>query len=569
MQKKIGLLLGFMLIAVAIWGLWTGDSALADAQDIAFATHDNSTWQDTLNGTYYPGASAYGVVLAHGFSGSETMMRPLAVAFAQAGIHVLTFNFSGHGDSDGSLTLDNAQQDRIAQQMKVAMDTLQTRANIPHENMVLVGHSMGARAILHMTTLYPQPSISGIVLLGAQVNLATNTQSEFFTGTSDTSQAWVQGLNEQNPSTNLHLISGAWDDILTPPNARLLLQTLLSDSADTIRSDTVAFGDIGQKNYRALTIVPNQIHNYEIYDPTIIKATYESALRFMWLNPTQYPLTNEADMRPLWWLMGVSGAFGALFGTLALLPAVTFNSTSQQITHTRRFLREKILLWLLVLPLLAGFIFLTFLIPLPKPLFTLLYSGFIGTYGVLLWLLYRTGWMPATSGYLKDDLTYFSSDKNKSPLMSIRWIEERYWVVLVGIFVLALTAMFAMTGWFSPPLTPVRLVWLGLFTLVTAVGFWVGHYESALLAQANASRLTRVLHVLIGLLPFFAYAMLLGALGSLSGFVGAINGLAILLGVVLLGECLLRLRQNVVWVSCLQALVLFWLVLPQSALFGL
>jgi pimeloyl-ACP methyl ester carboxylesterase len=569
MQKKWGLLCGFMLMAVAIWGLWTGDSALADAQDIAFSTLDDSTWQGTLNGTYYPGASAHGVVLAHGFSGSETMMRPLALAFAQAGIHVLTFNFSGHGDSDGGLTLDNAQQDFMAQQVLAATRTLQTRANLLDKNIVLIGHSMGARAILQMTTMYPKPSIAGVVLLGAQVNLATNTQSEFFTGTSDTSQEWVQGLDDTNPPTNIHLISGAWDDILTPPNARLLLQTLLSDSADSITSDEVAYGDIGQNSYRALTIVPNQIHNYEIYDPTIIKLTYESALRFMWLNPTLYPLTNEAEMRPVWWLTGVSGAFVALFGALAFLPVVTFNSVSQNITNMRRFLREKVLLWLLVMLVFSGFMLLVFLIPLPKPLFTVLYSGFIGTYGVLLWLLYRTGWMPATTGYLKDDLTYFSSDKNKSPLMSIHWIEERYWVVLVGIFVLAITAVFATTGWFAPPLTPIRLVWVGLFTVFTAVGFWVGHYESALLAQANASRLSRVLQVLIGLLPFFAYAILLGALGSLSGFVGAVNGLVILAGVVLLGECLLRLRQNVVWVACLQALVLFWLVLPQSALFSL
>ncbi len=70
-----------------------------------------------------------------------------------------------------------------------------------------LGHSLGARVALQAATMTDTPPKT-LILLGTQVNLITNQQAEFFTGTSDADLEWVQALGPENPKSNVILISG-------------------------------------------------------------------------------------------------------------------------------------------------------------------------------------------------------------------------------------------------------------------------------------------------------------------------------------------------------------------------
>ena len=97
-----------------------------------------------LNGTLFmpSGASKYqrlpGAVMCHGYGGDGAAFENSAKALASEGIVALTFDFRGHGSSEG--TLDGS----IVNDVIDAWDFLRSRPEVDHKRMGLIGHSMGA-----------------------------------------------------------------------------------------------------------------------------------------------------------------------------------------------------------------------------------------------------------------------------------------------------------------------------------------------------------------------------------------------------------------------------------------
>jgi len=84
-----------------------------------------------------------GVVLCHGLGTDHRSMRPSALNIAGHGIATLSFDFRGHGKSEG-LVDGNEARDVIA-----ALERLVHHPKIDPQRVALVGHSMGALAAIH------------------------------------------------------------------------------------------------------------------------------------------------------------------------------------------------------------------------------------------------------------------------------------------------------------------------------------------------------------------------------------------------------------------------------------
>ena len=78
--------------------------------------------------------------------------------------------------------------------------------------------------------------------------------------------------------------------------------------------------------------------------------------------------------------------------------AQTAGKPQARVTNLRRFLWGKLLLWLAALPAAAILGGIFFFLPLGKPVFNLIYVGFIGGYGLVLFALYQRGKMPGVQG---------------------------------------------------------------------------------------------------------------------------------------------------------------------------
>jgi pimeloyl-ACP methyl ester carboxylesterase len=112
-----------------------------------------------LVGLLYSGSPDTLVIMAHG-SGSNRfakgMFEKVAGILHEAGYSVLTFDFSGHGQSDDTvIALENPSQD-----LQAAFDFAK---QLGYQNFALVGHSLGAYGALKAF----EPRVKTIVLLGA------------------------------------------------------------------------------------------------------------------------------------------------------------------------------------------------------------------------------------------------------------------------------------------------------------------------------------------------------------------------------------------------------------------
>ncbi len=133
-------------------------SADTDApQRVSFTTEDGIT----LSGHLF-GSGTSGVVLAHMYPGDQTSWYPTAERLAQEGYLVLTFDFRGYGDSQGTKQIDLIDRDLTA--------AIRELGDAGATKVALVGASMGGTAGLIAASRTPAPvPIAGVATLSAPV----------------------------------------------------------------------------------------------------------------------------------------------------------------------------------------------------------------------------------------------------------------------------------------------------------------------------------------------------------------------------------------------------------------
>ena len=542
-------LLGVILAIGSILGINRGDRVLGNADRMVITTREG----EKLVGHLYVGSQPAGILLLEGFGSDQVTMKSIASEFARLGVNVFTFDFSGHGRSVGGLGFDNAETDRLAKQALVVKDHFVRIANLESEQIIVLGHSLGARVALQAATMDADPP-AGLILLGTQVNLSTNVQSEFFTGVSDADLEWVQNLSPENPKTKILMVSGAWDDVLTPVAAEALIQKLGGENLWTRMVGTT----LDNEYSRELVLLPKLLHNYEPFSARVLSLSKMWATQVWELLPPFTTAASPATHRVLLWITGFAGL---LLGVAAASrwnksPEISEHIPSQavKIINLRKFLIGKLLLWIAAIPLMGVVMGMVFIIPLNKPVFNLIYVGFIGGYGVMMWLLYRLGKMPGVVGQL--------------PFARSTEIHAPWPAIGIAIVLLIITAAYGRTGWFYVFPINERVWWLLIFTPVTALGFWMGLNEMILLENDGYSNwITKTALSLIGLVPFFIYAGLMAVIGSLSGLVAGAQGLLILWLVLSSGTLLYNVSRRPWLTALIQAILLYWLILPQGVLF--
>lgn len=91
------------------------------------------------------------VVVAHGFSADQAIMSPMARSLAEAGYAVLTFDFRGHGSNTKQFSGD------LTDDLDAVVDWLERSPQVDGSRIAVLGHSMGASAVLDFATLDARP----------------------------------------------------------------------------------------------------------------------------------------------------------------------------------------------------------------------------------------------------------------------------------------------------------------------------------------------------------------------------------------------------------------------------
>ena len=93
-----------------------------------------------------PGAST-SIIILHGLGGNAELMLPMALPFHQAGINVLLIDARNHGNSDADSS-SSMPMLRFAEDLDHAIDWLRQHHPGRTQRLALLGHSVGAGAVL-------------------------------------------------------------------------------------------------------------------------------------------------------------------------------------------------------------------------------------------------------------------------------------------------------------------------------------------------------------------------------------------------------------------------------------
>jgi len=557
-QKKkknlIIAILGFLLSISSLIIIYVGDLPLFNLQLISFEDEEG----DNLIGQYHRGNKETGIIILEGFSTDQMAMRSINSEFTKLGFHTFSFDFSGQGRSGGTLGFDNAATDRLAKQVLSAKEEFKSLSGLNDSQIILLGHSMGARVALQATTMEIY-NVSGLILIGVQVNLIPNVQAGFFTGVSDLELEWIQNLSISNPPVDILLLSGSLDDIISPKAARLLFEKLGENSGTYIRE---------------LEIFPLLSHNYEIYSPFLITKSINWAIENLGLesNPQYFAL--QALLRKIFWVIALIGLFMIpLFGA-QYLSEIRKNSSAKEIKKNhnnqrsnnlkikdiKRFFKFKLLYWIGAIPIALLLLSLLFFIPIGLPIFSLFYVGFIGSYGILMLILYKKGKVAGTQGKLTIN---FKVEKES--------IDKNLGIVIVfSLLVIVICGLFFNSGINYVFPINARVIWLIIFTILTIPGFFIGQKEATLLSDSEyASGKNKIILWIIGLVPFLVISIFFAILGSISGMIGSIHGIIILVFIIVSGNFISKISKQLVITIIYQSFLIQLLILTQGALFAI
>ena len=162
------------LILIALFAFWKLDFAernLTSVRELVNKTPVTLTFKDDIK--------TKGIVfLAHGFAGSTSFMRPIAVALAEAGYLTVRFDFLGHGRhplpySGDITTIAGATQKFVSQTDEIISHYL---AKYDNSFSMIIGHSMASDIIFRVARA--NENIYGAIGLSNYTNEITADKPE-------------------------------------------------------------------------------------------------------------------------------------------------------------------------------------------------------------------------------------------------------------------------------------------------------------------------------------------------------------------------------------------------------
>jgi|GEM_PF-430085 len=272
------------------------------------------------------------VLIAHGFSGSEVLMRGFSLTLAHAGYTVAAWDFPGHAANPSPLEYEN-----LLQAPEITLQVVRDLQLADTSRTAILGHSMGSGVALDFG--FDNPVVDAtIVVSPVQRDLSPTTPA------------------------NILFLAGSLEPMFLE-NARVNLESAGGES-DDIKSGTA----------RKLITVPNVEHISILFSP------FSHNQARLWLDQafeTQPDQVVFLDKRMLWYFIGL---FGILLLGVAISPLMT-RLSSQQINYPKDIRTALIL----ALSALASTLLLWFFIRLGLPVQSL-FGISVGGY-LFLWFL--------------------------------------------------------------------------------------------------------------------------------------------------------------------------------------
>ncbi|NHJ48510.1 MAG: alpha/beta fold hydrolase [Asgard group archaeon] len=495
-----------------------------------------------------------GVMLFHGMGEDQNSLSTLAYALRMKGFNVFAVDFSGHGRSSGVIPSGESSDSILAHQVNRAKEYFKSIAGLSDDDIYLVGHSMGSRAVLKATQTDPT-LVGGCVLIGSAIDVDRASND-----------SWIKDLGPDNPNCDIFILTGTWDDVHPPQEALRLFQTLSGNDTitDLRRSYITAYN-----NTVEIYVFNGLTHTHESMSVGVALLTAswirEREIYGNGSSPFYDPLiTSIFDIQVWFKVLEVAGFFLLLIYGQKIIQyeqekRTEIRSSPEEPTdlfNLKKFYWFKILIWVgafaigLVIAIILAFL------PISIPYFTLIFFCPLAGYGIINVILYSVGKMP---GYKKkwepNAMDFFKT---------VNW-----WSVLFGIVVFILITV--ILAYFIDgvlyhvfPMN-IRLAWLVVFTIISTLGFYMFQIETENLRKTfpNKQKYT-MLNSSLFMLPFVIGAFVILFMGRIIFFVDAVNDVLLVGLVLLVGNLLQQIWKKPLLTGYMQSFLLFFLLLPRG-----
>ncbi|MEL6584780.1 MAG: alpha/beta fold hydrolase [Pseudomonadota bacterium] len=262
------------------------------------------------------------VVIAHGFAGSQQLMKAYALTLAKARYIAVTFDFEGHGANpvpmSGDVTSVDGTTQRLVNETLRVMDAARAEFDLS-DRMVLLGHSMA----------------TDIIVRAAQAD----GDVEAVVGVSTFSQA----IDRDSPE-NLLLIVGQWEGMLREEALRVV--QLIDRSAQ----EGEMVGSFANGSARKVFVVPQAEHVAVLYAPSALQEARE------WIDDVFDTVRWEGPVPELGLpiIALLAGLVGLIWPLSQALPALALRVPEQRMS-VRRFIGVVLLVAVLTPILVAQF----------------------------------------------------------------------------------------------------------------------------------------------------------------------------------------------------------------------
>ena len=327
LKKLMVALLAILAIAAALWNLRLATSGLTitrvDIEGIPATVFKASAEQ---NGPV--------VVIAHGFAGSQQLMRPFATTFARNGYTAITFDFAGHGRNISALRgniieVGGATQTLVKETNRVA----QFSHTLGDGRIAVLGHSMASDIVVRFAQAAPD----------VKATIAVSMFSPAATA--------------QSPP-NLLVIVGEWEGMLKTEALRVVglfsaatqaipTQALPTQALPTQAQAGVTYRDIASGNTRRAAISDGVEHVSVLYSQASMREALAWLDSVFAIKRTQAPYL---DTTGPWIMLLLAGIVTLAWPLSSLLPVVASPAVGAALPWRKLVL--PLLLPVIVTPLL-------------------------------------------------------------------------------------------------------------------------------------------------------------------------------------------------------------------------
>ena len=137
-RKNIGLFsIGVILVALSVWQIAAAQKGLK-----VITLYGSNPPVTIITPANIRSASHPTVLIAHGFAGSEVLMRGFALTLAHAGYTTVSWDFEGHGANPNPFS--QSSESTLLHDAESALANAEGTGLIDTQHVAILGHSMGS-----------------------------------------------------------------------------------------------------------------------------------------------------------------------------------------------------------------------------------------------------------------------------------------------------------------------------------------------------------------------------------------------------------------------------------------